>query len=66
MKHFKSSQEVYDAGYAIPIIPVLRDSRTWRYKDKTFTTPFDVEVEKIQLTNFQIDVMPCEVLNKTV
>ena len=66
MKNFKSSQEVYDAGYAIPIIPVLVDSRTWRYKDKTFTTPIDVKVEKIQLTDFQIDVMPCEALNKTV
>jgi len=52
MKHFKSSQEVYEAGYAIPILPVLRDSRTWRYKDKTFTTLYDVEIEKVQLTNF--------------
>ena len=65
MKHFKSSQEVYDAGYAIPQYDISRVKRTWRYKDKTFTTPMDVEVEKVQLTHFQIDVMPCEVTNKT-
>ena len=65
MKHFKSSQEVYDAGYAIPQYDISRIMRTWRYKDKTFTTPTGVEVEKVQLKDFQIDVLPCEALNKT-
>jgi hypothetical protein len=65
MKHFKSSLEVYDAGYAIPQYDISRIMRTWRYKDKTFTTPTGVEVEKVQLTDFQIDVLPCEALNKT-
>ena len=65
MKNFKSSQEAYDAGYAIPQYDISKVKRTWRYKDKTFTTPMDVEVEKVQLTDFQIDVMPCEVTNKT-
>ena len=65
MKHFKSSKEVYDAGYAIPQYDISRVKRTWRHKEKIFTTLYDVEVEKVQLPNFQIDVMPCEVTNKT-
>jgi hypothetical protein len=66
MKHFKSSQEVYDAGYAIPQYDISRVNRTWRYNGKTFTTPKNVEVEKVQLTNFVIEVMPCEALDKTI
>jgi hypothetical protein len=54
----KSSQEIFDAGYAIPIIPVLRDSRTWRYKDKTFTTPIDVKT--LTLDGLPFPVLPME------
>ena len=65
MKHFKSSQEVYEAGYAMPQYDISRVKRTWRHKEKIFTTLYDVEVEKVQLPNFQIEVMRCEALNKT-
>ena len=42
----KSSQEMYDEGYAIPQYDISTVKRTWRYKDKIFTTPYDVPVEK--------------------
>jgi hypothetical protein len=52
-----SSKELFDAGYAIPTLPVLRDSRTWKYKDTIFTTPIDVKT-------LTLDGLPFPVLTK--
>jgi hypothetical protein len=56
----KSSQELYEAGYAIPQYDIETTIRTWRYKDKIFTTPHDVPVEKIMWNGHLMDVLPME------
>jgi hypothetical protein len=43
-----TSQEIYDAGYAIPVYNVSRTERWWRYKDKVFATPVDVKTKELQ------------------
>ena len=53
----KSSQELYDAGYALPQYDISRTMRTWRFKDKTFTTPIDVKT-------LTLDGVPFPVLTK--
>ncbi len=53
----KSSQELYDAGYAIPQYDISRVKRTWRHKDKIFTTPIDVKT-------LTLDGVPFPVLTK--
>ena len=53
----KSSQELYDAGYALPQYDISREKRTWKYKDKIFTTPIDVKT-------LTLDGLPFPVLTK--
>ena len=43
-----TSQEIYEAGYALPIYNISRTERWWRYKDKVFSTPIDVDTKEIQ------------------
>jgi len=64
MKHFKSSKEAYDAGYALTSYSISRTKRLWTYYDKKYETP-PVEVETVLLGDTQIGVLPCEALNKT-
>jgi len=59
-KAVKSAQELYDAGYAIPQYDISREKRTWRHKDKIFTTPCDVPVETVMWNGFSMDVLPME------
>jgi hypothetical protein len=42
-----TSQEFYDAGYAILVYSVALTELVWRYYDKTFTTPLDVEIKYV-------------------
>lgn len=42
-----TSQEIYKAGYAIAVYNISSTERWWRYKDKLFVTPMDVETKKI-------------------
>ena len=66
MKHFKSSKEAYDAGYALPSYSISRTKRLWTYYDKKYETPpVGIEIETVLLGNTQIGVLPCEALNKT-
>jgi hypothetical protein len=41
-------QEIYEAGYAIAVYNISSTERWWRYKDKLFVTPMDVETKEIQ------------------
>lgn len=41
-------QEIYEQGYAIPVYNISRTERWWRYKDKVFATPMDVETKELQ------------------
>ena len=56
----KSSQEMYDEGYAIPQYDISRVTRTWRYKDKIFTTPYDVPVEKMMWNGHLMEFLKME------
>jgi len=56
----KSSQELYDAGYAIQQYDISTVKRTWRYKDKIFTTPYDVPVEKIMWNGHLMEFLKME------
>jgi hypothetical protein len=42
-----TSQEFYDAGYAILVYSVALTELVWRYYDKTFTTPLDVDTKYV-------------------
>jgi hypothetical protein len=39
----KSSQELYDAGYAIQVYDPSPTHRAWVFRNERFTTPNDVE-----------------------
>ena len=49
MKRFDKSDEVFEAGYALPWYSVERTTRAWRHKNNIFTTPVDVPVERVIL-----------------
>ncbi len=36
--NFKTTEEMFAAGYAIPIYSILSDSHTWKFRDETFKT----------------------------
>ena len=42
-----TSQEIYEAGYAIVVYNISSTERWWRYKDKLFSTSMDVKTKKI-------------------
>jgi len=54
----KSLQELYDAGYAIPQYDISRVKRTWRHKEKIFTTPYDVPVETVMVNGHLMQCLP--------
>jgi hypothetical protein len=56
----KSAQEMYDAGYAIQQYDISTVKRTWRYKDKIFTTPYDVPVEKMMWNGHLMEFLKME------
>ena len=39
----KSSQELFDAGYAIQVYDPSPTHRAWVFRNERFTTPMDVE-----------------------
>ena len=60
----KSSQELYDAGYAIPQYDISRVKRTWRHKEKIFTTPYDVPVETVMVNGHLMQCLPMEQIDE--
>jgi hypothetical protein len=60
MAGYKNLTELYDAGYAIQQYDISTVKRTWRYKDKIFTTPYDVPVEKIIWNGHLMDFLKME------
>jgi len=63
---FNNSQELYDAGYAVQQYDISTVKRTWRYKDKIFTTPYDVPVEVVMRNNFPMQVLPKKQIDKSI
>jgi hypothetical protein len=62
----KSAQEMYEAGYAIPQYDISREKRTWRYKDKIFTTQHDVPVEKIMWNGHLMEFLKMEKIDESI
>jgi hypothetical protein len=61
MRGYKNSTELYEAGYAIPQYDIsTTTTRTWRHKDKIFTTPHDVPVQTVMWNARSMDVLPME------
>ena len=38
MKTFNNSQELFDAGYAVPLYDNLENTTRWRYRAESWTT----------------------------
>jgi hypothetical protein len=38
MQAFNNSQELFDAGYAVPLYDCIENKTRWRYYDKKLTT----------------------------
>jgi len=51
---------MYDEGYAIPQYDISTVKRTWRYKDKIFTTPHDVPVKKMMWNGHLMEFLKME------
>ena len=66
LKAFKNSTELFDAGYAVQQYDISTVKRTWRYKDKIFTTPYDVPVETIMLNQYPMQVLPKEQIDEFI
>ena len=56
----KSAQEMYDAGYAVQQYDISTVKRTWRHKDKIFTTLYDIPVEKIMWNGHLMEFLKME------
>ena len=66
MNGYKNSAELYAAGYAVQQYDISTVKRTWRYKDKIFTTPYDVSVETIMLNQYPMQVLPKEQIDASI
>jgi hypothetical protein len=66
MNGYKNSAELYAAGYAVPQYDISTVKRTWRYKDKIFTTPYDVFVETVMWNQYPMQVLPKEQLDEWI
>ena len=56
----KSSQDWFDAGYAMPIYAISTTHRTWLFYDKLFTTPADVKTVVVDGMSVLMDAQPAE------
>ena len=54
----KSSQELYDAGYAIQVYDPSPTHRAWVFRNERFTTPIDVKT--LTLDGVPFPVLPME------
>jgi hypothetical protein len=66
MNGYKNLAELYDAGYAVQQYDISTVKRTWRYKDKIFTTPYDVPVETVTLHKHPMQVLPKEQIDEWI
>ena len=64
MKTFKSSTELFDAGYAVMTYSIADNTSHWRFKGESFETPRIVAVEYADVNGSQISVYPMSQLVK--
>lgn len=58
MKTFKSSTELFDAGYAVMSYSIDDNTSHWRFRGESFETPRIVAVEYVNVNGSQIPVYP--------
>jgi hypothetical protein len=61
---FKSSAEVFDAGYAIPTYDIRTNTNTWRFRGESFTTPRIMSIEYVDVSGTEVPVYPITKLEK--
>ena len=61
---FKSSAEVFNAGYAIPTYDIRTNTNTWRFNGKSFTTPRIMSIEYVDVGGTEVPVYPIAKLEK--
>jgi hypothetical protein len=64
MIQFKSSAELFDAGYAIMTYGIANDTMQWRFKDKSFVTPSVTDTKYVDVNGRQIAVYPVSELKE--
>jgi len=61
---FKSSAEVFDAGYAVPTYNIDTNTSNWRFKGESFTTPRILCVDYVDVNGSTLPVYPVAKLEK--
>jgi hypothetical protein len=61
---FKSSAEVFDAGYAVPSYDIDTNTLHWRFKGETFVSPRIVCTEYADVNGARLPVYPISELEK--
>ena len=60
---FKSSAELFDAGYAVMSYNIANNIMQWRFKDKLFVTPSITDTKYVDVNGSQIAVYPVSKLD---
>jgi hypothetical protein len=55
---FKSSAELFDAGYALLTVPFNKNTTNWRFKEKSFTALIVLCVEYANVSGCILSVYP--------
>ena len=61
---FKSSAELFDAGYAVPTYSIDTNTNNWRFKGESFTTPRILCVDYADVNGSNVPVYPIDKLEK--
>lgn len=64
MKSFKSSAELFDAGYAVMSYSIANNTSQWRFRGESFETPRIICTEHVNVNGSQIPVYPMSQLVK--
>jgi len=64
MKTFKSSDELFDAGYAVMSYGIANNTMQWRYRGESFATPSVTYTRYVDVNGSQIAVYPVSELEK--
>jgi hypothetical protein len=64
MLEFKSSADLFDAGYAVPTYNIHTNTNNWQFKGESFTTPRILCVEHVNVNGSTVPVYPMTNLEK--
>lgn len=61
---FKSSAELFDAGYAVSSYTIETNENNWRFKGESFTTPRIMFQHDVYVNGTRVPVYPVTELEK--